>query len=156
MNKFFSAALVASTVIVGPAAAQGTHSGAWHSVESKSNWSDGQLPKGFSLTITLSFSNDTLVYKSINDTDKIAVSGLDFTAALDGTVTAIPNRPRYNQVSVKRLGPDEFQVLEMKDGDVIVGSFWTFSGNGKVFIRRGVAKSADGKSRAFEEYFERK
>ena len=145
--------LMAATAL--PSSAATDHSGSYHSVEAKSSWSDGQLPKGFSLTITVKFSGDSLTYHSANDTNKAKVVGLDFSTPLDGTPSPVANQARYNQISVKKLGADDFQVLEMKDGDVIVGSFWTFSPDGKSFVRRGVGKDPTGKSKAFEEYFVR-
>ena len=137
-----------------PAVAAEDHSGSYHSVESKSSWSDGKFPKGFSLTITVQFKDNQIVYHSANDTDKGKVVGLNFTASLDGTPSAVANQARYNQVSVKKLGPNDLEILEMKDGDVIVGSFWTFLPDG--FVRRGVGKDPSGISKAFEEYFARK
>ena len=152
MKRFCAAvlALVAATVL--PASAASDHSGSYHSVEAKSSWSDGQLPKGVSLTITVKFSGDK---HSANDTNKAKVAGLDFSTPLDGTPSLVANQARYNQISVKKLSADDFQILEMKDGDVIVGSFWTFSPDGKSFVRRGVGKDPAGKSKAFEEYFVR-
>jgi hypothetical protein len=41
----------------------------------------------------------------------------------------------------------------MKDGDVIVGEFWTFRPDGKTLVRRGVGKSPQGTSRAYQETF---
>jgi hypothetical protein len=154
MNRYFAAALFGSLCAISPAMAA-DHSGSWHSVESKSSWSNGEFPKGFSLTITVNFTDNQVVYHSANDTDKNKVAGLDFTASLDGTVSPIANQSRFNQISVKKLGPDELEILEMKDGDVIVGSFWTFSKDGKMFVRHGVGKAPDGKSKAFEEFFEK-
>jgi hypothetical protein len=154
--KRFSAVIIAHMVAtVLPASAATNHSGSYHSVEAKSSWSDGQLPKGFSLTITVKFSGDKLTYHSANDTNKSKVVGLDFSAPLDGTPSPVANQSRYNQISVKKLGPDDLEILEMKDGDVIVGSFWSFAPDGKSFVRRGVGKDPAGKSKAFEEYFAR-
>jgi len=147
--------LAIGVLLAAPAAAA-DHSGAWHSIEAKSSWSNGQLPKGFSLTLNLQFSGDTLTYRSLNDTNKDKPGGLTYSAKLDGTPSPIANNARFNQVVVKQRGPDQFEVLEMKDDDVIVGSFWTFSSDGKGFVRRGVGKDAAGKSKAFEEVFERK
>ena len=63
---------------------------------------------------------------------------------------------RFNQVSVKKIGPGQLEILEMKDGDVLVGSNWDFSADGKTFVRRGIGKDADGKSHEFEEIYELK
>lgn len=63
---------------------------------------------------------------------------------LDGAVTPVFDKSRFNQISVRRLDDDMLEVLEMKDGDVIVGSFWTFSRDGQSFIRRGVGKALTG------------
>lgn len=155
MNKLIAATIALSLGLVTPAAAQSEHSGSWHSIESRSSWSDGKFPKGFSLTITVDFSGNQISYHSANDTDKGKVSGLNFTTSLDGTVSPVTNQSRFNQISVKKLGPNDLEILEMKDGDVIVGSFWTFAADGKTFVRRGVGKDPEGKSKAFEEVFAR-
>ena len=153
--KTLPSALAIGALLVTPAAAA-DHSGAWRAIEAQSSWSNGQLPKGFSLTINLQFSGDSLTYRSVNDTNKDKPGGLTYTAKVDGTPSPLANNARFNQIVVRKRGPDQFEVLEMKDDDVIVGSFWTFSSDGKTFIRRGVGKAADGKSKAFEEVFTRK
>ena len=155
MIKRSAVALALGALLVGPAVADPDHSGAWHSVAAKSSWSNSQFPKNFSLTINVQFSDNKIVYHSVNDTNKNAVANLDFTAPLDGTVAPLPNNARFNQVAVRMQGPNEMEILEMKDGDVVVGSFWTFSADGKTFVRRGVGKDAAGKSHEFEEYFTR-
>ena len=131
------------------------YDGKWHSVPSGTYWSDGKLPAGFSLTIELKFSANKLVYSSVNDTDKAKPMGLGYTATLDGTTIALPGQARYNQVSVKQLSANEFQLLKSKDGDVIVAEFWTFYPDGKTLVRRGVGKSPEGVSKAFQETFKR-
>ena len=136
-----------------PSAAQ--YDGKWHSVAEGTYWSDGKLPAGFSLTIELKFSPNKLVYASVNDTDKAKPMGLGYTATLDGTTIALPGQARYNQVSVKQLSANEFQLLKSKDGDVIVAEFWTFYPDGKTLVRRGVGKSPEGVSKAFQETFKR-
>jgi hypothetical protein len=150
-------AVALSAILARPAAAQAIHSGTWHSVETKSSWSNGNFPKGFSLTIVLSFSKDTLTYHSVNDTlkDKGKLFMTDWEAPLDDSVAPVNGGGRFNQVRVRPLGPDQFQVLEQKDGDVVVGQFWTFSSDGKTLVRHGVGKSPEGRSNAFEEFFER-
>ena len=147
--------LALCALVAGPAAAQTGHSGHWHSVEAKSYWSDGQFPKGFSLEIDVTFADNKVVYHSANDTDKSKVGGLDFTAPLDGKAVPVEHQARFNQIAVKQLGPDQLEILEMKDGDVVVGSVWTFSKDGKSFFRWGVGKAPDGKSKAFNEYFQK-
>lgn len=127
------------------------HSGSYHSVASKSAWSNGQDLSKFSLTIDVQFSGNKIVYHSVNDNSPAA--DLDYTAPLDGTVVPMLNNKQFNQVSVKKIGPGQLEILEMKDGDVIVGSYWNFSANGKSFIRRGIGKDAAGRSHEFEEYY---
>jgi len=155
MKRHFAFALLASALLAAPAAAQAKYDGAYHSIESRSSWSDGKFPKGFSLTIDIKFEGGKLIYHSVNDTNKNAPAKLDYTAPLDGTVAPIAGQARFNQVLVKQLSPTELEILELKDGDVIVGSFWTFLPDGKTFVRRGVGKSPEGASKAFEEYFAR-
>jgi hypothetical protein len=146
---------VLSLVMGGTAAAADKHDGKWHSVEAKSSWSNGQFPKGFSLTIELTFKDNQLQYRSLNDTDKTKTAGTGFTATLDGKPTPLPGKERFTHVSVRKLGPNEFEVLKTKDGDVIVGEYWTFYPDGKTLVRRGVGKSPEGRSKAYEEYFVR-
>lgn len=140
----------------GPAAAETDFSGVWVYVAKGSYWSSNDLPKEFSLTIDMKFARERLTYSSVNDTDKSKIGRLDFVAPLDGTVVPIGNQSRYNQVSVKRTGANELEIIQYQDGDVIVGSFYTFLPDGKTFVRRGVGKSPEGKSKAYQEYFVRK
>lgn len=155
MKRMILAALAAAT-LVSPALAADKHDGAFHSVESKSFWSNGEFPKGFSLTINLKWDNNTLTYHSVNDTNKaVKPYTNDFVVPLDDTVAPIKDNKRFNEIRVKRLGPDTFQVLEQLNGDVIVGQYWEFSKDGKTLVRWGVGKAPDGKSKSFLEHFER-
>ena len=148
--------LSAVPVIAQPALPSATKfDGKWHSVPEGTFWSDGKLPAGFSLLIDLKFSPNKLVYKSVNDTNKANPMGLTYEATLDGTTLPLPGQARYNQVSVKQLSANEFQLLKSKDGDVIVAEFWTFYPDGKTLVRRGVGKSPEGVSKAFQETFKR-
>ena len=155
MMKLVTAIAAAIATAGAPAPSISSHDGSWHSVEAKSSWSDGHFPKGFSLTISLKFDANKLSYHSVNDTDAAHPVGLDWAVPLDDTIAPIMGNPRFNQIRIKRLSADDFQVLEQKDGDVIVGQFWTFSKDGKTLVRRGVGKSPEGKSKAFEEFFVR-
>ncbi len=153
-NSIFAAICLAG-MLATPAFAS-THDGKWHSVESKSYWSDGQFPKGFSLTIEMKFTDNKLVYHAVNDTRKDGKPYInDFVATLDDVVGPLNDNARFNQIRIRQLGPDEFQVLEQKDGDVIVGQYWQFSKDGKSLVRWGIGKAPDGKSKAFREWFER-
>jgi hypothetical protein len=156
LKRSLLTALAATTLVLaaGQAQAANSHDGAWSSVEAKSYWSDGKLPKGFALTINLKFGDNKLEYHSVNTTGGREFK-TDYLTTLDGTPTIFENQDRFNQVSVKQLGPDEFQILKMKDGDVIVGEFWTFRPDGKTLVRRGVGKSPEGKSKAYQETFVR-
>ena len=147
--------LAAAVLALSAASAQAAnkHDGAWSSVEDKSYWSDGKLPKGFKLTINLLFGDNKLEYHSVNTTRPGTEFKTDYLTTLDGTPTLFENQERFNQVSVKQLGPDEFQILKMKDGDVIAGEFWTFSVDGKTAVRRGIGKNPEGKSHAYQEHF---
>jgi hypothetical protein len=158
MRKTLMLALTAATLAIsaGQALAANPHDGAWSSVEEKSYWSDGKLPKGFKLTINLLFGDNKLEYHSVNSTQPGKDFKTDYLTTLDGTPTLFENQERFNQVSVKQLGADEFQILKMKDGDVIVGEFWTFRPDGKTLVRRGVGKSPEGKSKAYQETFVRR
>ena len=122
----------------------------------KSFWSNGKLPKDFKLAVNMKFSNNKLEYHSVNTTvpEKPYVS--DHVTTLDGTPTVFSNQPRFNQVSVLQTGPDDLQILKMKDGDVVAGEFWTFSPDGKTAIRRGVGKDPENHSHAYQEVFARK
>lgn len=140
--------------LAGPVQAQARFDGSYHSVDSKSSWSNGKFPKDFDGTITVRFEKGKLIYHSINVHNPSA--GLDYEAPLDGMVVPMLNNARFNQVAVKRIGSRELEILEMKDGDVLVGAYWIFAPDAKSFVRRGIAKGDDGKSYEFDETFARK
>lgn len=157
--KVFAA--LASLCVVSPAfAGEGAFdntglNGSYHSVEAKSYWSNGEFPKGFSLTIDLAFGPDGLHYHSVNDTRKPQLYVTDFNATLDDVAGPLEHNPRFNEIRIRQLDADTFQVLEQKDGDVIVGQYWRFSKDRHMLTRWGVGKAPDGKSKAFLETFER-
>jgi hypothetical protein len=130
--------------------------GAWVYTAKDSYWSTNDLPANFSLTIDMKLSADRIVYSSVNDSDKTKIGRLSFVAPLHGTVVPIEHQSRYNQVSVRRTGPGELEIVQYLNGDVIVASFYTFRDDGKTMVRRGVGKSPEGKSKAYQEYFLRK
>jgi hypothetical protein len=134
-----------------PALAANPHDGDWTAVVSKEP--GNTIEPGFKLTINFKFGDNRLVYHSVNTTqpDKPYIS--DHETTLDGKVFPFPNQVRFNQVSVTQTSPNELQILKMKDGDVIAGEFWSFSADGKTAVRRGVAKTPEGKSHAYQEHF---
>ncbi len=132
-----------------------SHSGAWHSVDERTWWSDGS-PKGFSLTLNLQFSRNRVVYSSVNDTDKSRPpTGLAFATTLDGVMQSVPDQKKlgYDHVSFQRVGVNEFRMLRMLDGELIAAQFWTFSADGREFVRRGTSRTATGPWHAYEEWF---
>jgi hypothetical protein len=137
-------------------AAEPDMSGVWVYTAKNSYWSTNDLPANFSLTIDMKLSADRIVYSSVNDSDKSKIGRLSFIAPVDGTVVPIEHQSRYNQVSVRRTGPGELEIVQYLNGDVIVASFYTFRDDGKTMVRRGVGKSPEGKSKAYQEYFVRK
>ena len=78
-----------------------------------------------------------------------------FEAEMDGKPHLFPDSNRFNQVQIRRIGSGQLELLEMKDGDVIVGAWWWVSEDGKHLVRRGIGKGADGKSKEYEEYFDK-
>jgi hypothetical protein len=136
-------------------AADNRFTGKWKIDASKSSFSDGTFPKNMSIVIDLNFSTDELKYHSVNDTNKTKPTGTDYTAKLDWKPYPLANNVRYNQVAVRRLNEREFEVLELKDGDVIVGAIYELLPGGKRFVRRGIAKAPDGRSREYEEFFDK-
>jgi len=135
------------------AQAANPHDGAWESVPAESFWSNGGLPANFTLVIHLKFGDNKLEYHSVNTTNPAKPYVSDHVTKLDGTTEPFANQERFNQVSVLQTGPNDMQILKMKDGDVIAGEFWTFSADGKKAIRRGVGKAPDGHSHAYQEVF---
>jgi hypothetical protein len=129
--------------------------GKWKIDAPHSSWSDGRFPKNMSITIDLAFTADQLVYHSINDTNKDKPALLDWSAKLDWQTYPIPDNARFDEVRVRRLTPTQLEVLELKDGDVIVSALWELLDGGKRFVRRGVGKGADGKSHEYEEFFDK-
>src|SRR5690348_7699006 len=142
-------ALAFSGAIMGSASAATDYSGTYQSVASKSSWSNGEFPKNFSLMIQVKFEGNKVVYHSVNANSPAA--NLDYTAPMDGTVVPMTGNARFNQIRVKKTAPNELEILEMKDGDVLVAAYWIFEKDG--FVRRGVGKGADGKSHEYEEYY---
>lgn len=147
------AGLALSAALAAPAFAAQPFEGAWK--EQHVDVKGITTPANFKLTIWMKVEGDTLVYHSENTTqpDKPYIS--DHVSKLDGTVAPFPDQVRFNQISTLLTEPHELQILKMKDGDVIAGEFWTFSKDGKTAVRRGVSKSPEGKSRAYQEHFVR-
>jgi hypothetical protein len=156
MKTSLTAALAAGALLftAAQALAASPHDGAWTLDPARSFWSNtGKLPTNFKLTVNFSFGDNKLTYHSANTSnpDKPYIS--DHVTTLDGTPTVFANQERFNQVSVTQTDPDDLQILKMKDGDVIAGEFWSFSADGKTAVRRGVGKSPEGKSHAYQEFF---
>jgi hypothetical protein len=136
-------------------AADDPFSGTWKIDAPKSSFSNGKFPKNMSITIKVEIQGERLIYHSVNDTNKEKPSGIDYTATLDGKPSPATGNDRYNTVSVRRIGKNQLEILESKDGDVIVGAIWELLPGGKRFVRRGIAKGADGKSWEYEEFFDK-
>lgn len=155
MKEIGMAVLGAAAMVAAAPAMAGPFDGAWKSNTAKSYWSNGPMPQGFSLTINLKWDANSLTYHSVNDTDKAKPMTNDFVASLDDRTGPLLNNARFNEIRIRRLGARTFQVLEQKDGDVIVGQYWEFAADGKSLIRWGVGKAPDGKSKAFLEWFDK-
>ena len=56
---------------------------------------------------------------------------------------------------LRELSPNEFELLELSDSDVIVAAYWRIGTDGATLWRWGVGKSPTGRSRAYEEVFVR-
>ena len=136
-------------------AAEDPLNGTWKIDAPKSNFSNGKFPKNMSITIQLTVNGDQLIYHSVNDTNKDKPTGADYTATMDGKPCPLKGSDRFNTVSVRRLSRNQLEILESKDGDVIVGAYWDLLPGGKRFVRRGIAKGADGKSYEYEEFFDK-
>jgi hypothetical protein len=137
-------------------AASDPFDGSWKINDAKSSWSDGKFPPNMSLTIDLQIDGNLMKYHSVNDTRKGAPGMVShFDAEMDGQPHPFPDSARFNQVQIRRIGPGQLEVLEMKDGDVVVGAWWWLSADGQHFVRRGIGKGPDGKSKEYEEYFDK-
>jgi hypothetical protein len=130
-------------------------SGAYRSIEARSYWSNGLFPKGFSLTLNMRFAPNFLAYKGVNDTNKDKLYINQFDATLDDVTGPIFGNARYNEIRIRQLSATEFQVLELLNGDVIIGQYWCFSQDASTLMRWGVGKAPDGGSKAFFETFYR-
>lgn len=148
-------ATVVFVFVVVSLAADDPFTGKWRIDASKSSFSDGTFPKNMSIVIDLNFGSDELRYHSVNDTNKEKPSGIDYTAKLDWKPYPLPSNARYNEVAVRRLNEREFEVLELKDGDVIVSAVYELLSGGRRFVRRGIAKAPDGRSREYQEFFDK-
>ena len=130
--------------------------GSWKINDAKSSWSDGKFPPNMSLSIDLKIEGNVMKYHSVNDTAKDKPGAVShFEAEMDGKPHLFPDSARFNQVQIRHIGPGQLELLEMKDGDVIVGAWWWLSADGKHLIRRGIGKAADGISKEYEEYFDK-
>lgn len=156
MSRKLLLSIVTMLLALTASAGEPDMSGVWVYTARDSYWSTKDLPANFSLTIEMKVSADNIEYSSVNDSDKNKIGRLSFVAPVDGTVVPIDNQSRYNQVSVKRTGPGELEIVQYLNGDVIVASFYTFRDDGKTMVRRGVGKSPEGRSKAYQEYFLRK
>lgn len=132
-----------------------SHDGKYVSNEAKSFWSNGEFPKGFKLSIDLKWTANKLEYHAVNTTNPAKPYLNNFEATLDDVAGPLHENARFNEIRIKKLDADTYQVLEQKDGDVIVGQYWRFSPDGKTLVRWGVGKAPDGKSKAFLEWFDR-
>ena len=132
------------------------YNGKWKIDAARSSWSNGKFPEGMSLEIDLEITADQIKYHSLNDTDKSKPATFDYTAKLDWKPTPLAGSVRYDRVAVRRVGKNEFEIIEMKDGDVIVGAVYEMLQGGRRFVRRGVAKSPDGSCHEYEEFFDKK
>ena len=147
------AALAVTTLAMGAAS---PFTGTWKIDDSKSTWSDGKFPPNMSLTIDVTVANDEMKYHSVNDTDKGKASmKMNYVARMDGKIYPLEGSARFNQVSVRHLGQNKLEILECKDGDVVVGAYWEVSADGKRLMRWGVGKSPEGKSKAYTEFFDK-
>jgi hypothetical protein len=144
-------ALMTGTALARPV----NHDGKFVSNEAKSYWSDGKFPKGFKLSIDLKWTANKLEYHAVNTTNPDKPYLNNFEATLDDVVGPLHENARFNEIRIKQLDADTYQVLEQKDGDVIVGQYWRFTPDGKSLVRWGVGKAPDGKSKAFLEWFDR-
>jgi hypothetical protein len=129
--------------------------GTWKIDALKSSFSNGKFPKNMSITIKVAIQGDQLIYHSVNDTNKDKPSGIDYTSTMDGKPYPATGSASFNAVSVRRLSKNQLEILESKDGDVMVGAIWELFPDGKRFVRRGIAKGADGKSFEYEEFFDK-
>lgn len=129
--------------------------GVWKINDSKSSFSDGSFSPNMSDTIDLVIEGNTMKYHSVNDTDKEKPAVAHFEALMDGKPHPYPDSTRFDQVQIRRIGPGQLEILEIKDGDVIVGAWWWLSADGKQLIRRGIGKAANGHSKEYEEYFDK-
>jgi len=130
-------------------------SGTWKIDASKSSFSNGMFPKNMSIIIKVTIQGDQIIYHSVNDTNKDKPTGVDYTATMDGKPYQASGSDRYNMVSVRRLSKDQLEILESKNGDVIVGAIWELFPGGKRFVRRGIAKGTEGRSYEYEEFFDK-
>jgi len=136
-------------------AADSPHSGTWRIDPTRSSFSNQPFPPNMSLTLKMKFADGKIVYDSVNDTNREKPYVSHFETGLDGKPSPFREQARFDEVSVLQLNANEFRVLKTKAGDVVVGEFWTFLPDGRTLLRRGVGKNAEGRSRAFEEYFTR-
>ncbi len=140
-----------------PAAAAPMHSGSWVVDPARVQFSDGQTPKNLQLMVELTITQDRFTYRSTNTSSPDRPPAVQtFSAPVDGTPVPITGQAGANQVSVKRLSANEYVILRLNGDDAVLGEFWTFQPDGRQVVRRGIARKPDGKSRYYDEWFERR
>lgn len=147
----FAALALGASLFAGPALAAQPYEGAWEAVHA--NVPGITTGADFKLTVWMRVEGDKLHYHSENTTKPETPYISDHISTLDGKTAPFPNQVRFNEVQTLQTEPDELQILKMKDGDVIAGEFWSIAPDGKTAVRRGVGKSPEGKSRAYQEHF---
>jgi hypothetical protein len=129
MLRFTLIGVVMSSVMA--LAADDPLNGTWKIDASKSSFSNGKFPKNMSITIQLKVNGGRLVYHSVNDTNKEKPTGVDYTVTLDGKPSPATGSATFNTASVRRLSKNQLEILESRDGDVMVGAYWELLPGGR-------------------------
>ena len=137
-------------------AADNPFAGNWKIDASKSSWTNGKFPKNMSLEITMSFHGDELTYHGVNNTNKEKLIINDYKVKMDWKPYPLTiNTGRFDRVAVRMIAENEMEVIELKDEDVLVSAIYQLLPGGKRFARRGIAKSVNGTSLEYEEFFDK-
>lgn len=158
MRAAVIALVVCFVLPIASSANEAPQSGTWRVDETRTWWSDGPPPKGFSLALILQFSGSTFEYRSINDTDKSKPpQEFQFATTLDGAAQAVPDRKAgdFDQISFEKVEARHYRMLRWLKGELVAVQFWAFSAEGKELVRRGATKTASGAWHAYEELFVR-
>lgn len=124
--------------------------------ETGAYWSNGELPKDFKLTMTMTVDGDMLRYHGVNTTDASKPVVTDWSGKIDGKIYPFDGG-YFDHLAIHKIYDDQYLVEKYRDGGLVIGEFWRFVPKTDQWIRHGVvAKSiVPNGTKTYVEYFQR-